>query len=304
VEAAMGQRLTDRFRQFFLHGADRVVSWARAYELFFSEELKENSRVFRILTIERLNEITGYAERNERSTVSLVENQAALLSLAERQVRLMESQRRLEEGLLSDCAHNIEEILNFLSVYDDVDGNVEHLRKELTSGSVRNFVDRFYDWAGPHQPGELTDFILYLWRAAPPDKPEAWEWSDGNRLAIAISMCICKNLRLFWRYAEIDNKIDAVTICLLAKYIRPSLVVILEIGQYYSIFNQDDRSIRRQLSRFEKYIDGVLAYREDIIDEHPDAPGIWKYLEALRTCLTLDDLWQAGAQHQLLKTGC
>ncbi len=310
VEAAMREPLTDRLRQLFLHGADGVDNWARAYELFFSEEVKENSRVFRILTIERLNEITGYAERHEaaldtfnRSTVSLAENQAALLSLAERQVRLMESQRRLEEGLLIECAHNIEEILDFLGVYDDPDGYVDHLRKDLTAGHIRDFVNRFYDWAGPHQPGELTDFIRYLWRAASPDKPEAWEWSDGNRIAIAISTCICKNLRLFWKYANVEGAIDRDAICLLAKYIRPSLVTILEIGRYYSVFKQDDSAIRRQLLRFDHCIDGLLVYRDDIVDEHPDAPGFWKYLEALRSCQTLDDLWQAGARHSLSLNG-
>ena len=53
------EKLTQNLRDVFYHGYLGKRGWAATFQLFFSETVKENRRVFHILAIERLNEIVA-----------------------------------------------------------------------------------------------------------------------------------------------------------------------------------------------------------------------------------------------------
>ncbi|HEV2816959.1 MAG TPA: tetratricopeptide repeat protein [Allosphingosinicella sp.] len=71
LEQKMGEPLTEPLRALFRHGNDKHRSWPAAFELFFSEQVKTNERVFRILAFDRLNEVVGFAQTSAAELASL-----------------------------------------------------------------------------------------------------------------------------------------------------------------------------------------------------------------------------------------
>ncbi|MEG3143273.1 hypothetical protein U1839_01285 [Sphingomonas sp. RT2P30] len=61
VEQAMGEPLTEPLREVFRNGHGRFTGWADTFELYFAAEVKKNVEVYRILTLDRLNELVALA---------------------------------------------------------------------------------------------------------------------------------------------------------------------------------------------------------------------------------------------------
>lgn len=61
VETVMGQPLTEGLRTVFCTGHAGKRGWAATFQLFFSQAVKDDEAVFRVLTFERLNEVVALA---------------------------------------------------------------------------------------------------------------------------------------------------------------------------------------------------------------------------------------------------
>lgn len=71
VEGVMGQPLTEGLRAVFRSGHAGQRGWAATFQLFFSQAVKDNEAIFRILTFERLNEVVAFAGAQAAALVGL-----------------------------------------------------------------------------------------------------------------------------------------------------------------------------------------------------------------------------------------
>lgn len=71
IEAVMGQPLTEGLRTVFRTGHAGKRGWAATFQLFFSQAVKDDDAVFRILTFERLNEVIAFATAQAEALAGL-----------------------------------------------------------------------------------------------------------------------------------------------------------------------------------------------------------------------------------------
>lgn len=71
VETVMGEPLTDGLRAVFRTGHAGKRGWAATFQLFFSQAVKDDAAVFRILTFERLNEVVVFAASHGEALAEL-----------------------------------------------------------------------------------------------------------------------------------------------------------------------------------------------------------------------------------------
>ena len=64
VETAMREPLTEPLREVFRAGHGRYAGWADTFELYFAADVKANTALFRILTLDRQNELVSLANTN------------------------------------------------------------------------------------------------------------------------------------------------------------------------------------------------------------------------------------------------
>lgn len=71
IELVMGQPLTEGLRAVFRTGHAGKRGWATTFQLFFSQAVKDDDAVFRILTFERLNEVVAFAGAHAEALAGL-----------------------------------------------------------------------------------------------------------------------------------------------------------------------------------------------------------------------------------------
>ncbi len=71
LEGVMGQPLTEGLRAVFRSGHAGKRGWAATFQLFFSQAVKDDEAVFRILTFERLNEVVAFAGAHAEALAEL-----------------------------------------------------------------------------------------------------------------------------------------------------------------------------------------------------------------------------------------
>ncbi len=71
IEAVMGEPLTDGLRAVFRTGHAGKRGWAATFQLFFSQAVKDDDAVFRILTFERLNKVIAFAAAQAEALAGL-----------------------------------------------------------------------------------------------------------------------------------------------------------------------------------------------------------------------------------------
>lgn len=219
---------------------------------------------------------------------------AARIEQIERRLQALEErQRDGENGFLFKMSLTIGEALDWISGYD-TEGHVDWLRAHYAEKRYHVFVDEFYKLIGAHSPHDFIFFIEWLLKDADVNDRTDWRTSDANRLSIAIAVCLCKNLRILWRVVGGQSgNVAADEVCAFSSYVLPTFTGINAIAKLYREYGLEQANIYSKIMQFRPYVDFFLSFRDDIIDEFPDASGHWHWLEELRSYDTLDRLWES-----------
>lgn len=152
VENRTGEKLTDSLQAVFRSGHGTVPGWAALFELFFAEEVKGNSELYRILTFDRLNELANAADEMIRLTNDRADELKLLHSHVEQGIaailQAVEFATPLPSGIWTLAEHSARE---------------RNFRKYLHSGKLPYFSRAQFVLETGNDPGfserELVDFM-------------------------------------------------------------------------------------------------------------------------------------------------
>lgn len=201
LESAINTALTPAMRTVFHEGAGkgkgRCEGWAREFENLFSQEVQEKEALFRILMLDRMNEVAaGTIDANAKLDLLLRRDAHALLDDMEKGTAEPEVQARFER---IKAAHDSSSP----SVSEEQVAEAAIIQTELARSNdpVRQDASKLFDAGRPLEAAALIDASIEA-RQAEDRKNDA---ADYRKLAIAtLPASIAAAIGYYTRATDLD----------------------------------------------------------------------------------------------------